>query len=180
MPVPTFELTIQSTTEPTRFRVVAEHRVPGELPVRAEHAFELDLRESDEGGVLDRLAALTEQPAPYGQLLGERVLDGAVRDLFVRARASGSRVLLAVEARALQSLRWERLRGPFDGEWQFLAINQGSPFSLYLPSTSHRRFPPFGRHELRALVDLEIARASLEEAKGTLLDSVGVSTAPPR
>ena len=41
---------------------------------------------------------------------------------------------------------------PFDDGWDFLALNQRAPFSLYLPSLTDRRFPPIGRRDLRALM----------------------------
>ena len=138
------ELTIQSTTSDASYRLVAEWMRPGELPVRRERRFDLDTEH------------LAEQldPVRYGTALGQLVFADGVRELFAQARTNDPlQVLLAVEARALQSLRWERLAAPFDGDrWQLLGQNQRTPFSLYLPSASDRRFPPFGRPELRALV----------------------------
>jgi hypothetical protein len=61
-------------------------------------------------------------------------------------------VLLFVEAEDLYNLHWERLAALFDRGWDYLLLNQGTPFSLYLPSQIERRFPPIGRRDLRALV----------------------------
>ena len=51
-------------------------------------------------------------------------------------------VLLFIEDPELKDLRWERLCAPLDGaRWDFLAREQRTPFSLYLPSQTDRRFP---------------------------------------
>jgi WD40 repeat protein len=142
---PIFSLAIQSTTVDGEYRVVAEWTRPGEPAIRRE----LELRlPTDE---LDAAAS----PLAYGTTLGQQVFAGTVRELFAQARADASelRVLLSVEAKALQPLRWERLAGPFDDDqWGLFSQSQRTPFSLYLPSTCDRRFLPFGRRELRALV----------------------------
>jgi WD40 repeat protein len=139
-----FELTIQSTVKGGSYRVVAEWTRPGELPVRREHTVQLEVE------------PLQQQvgAASYGVALGRMVFCAGIRELFAQARVAGLlRVLLAVEAKELQSLRWERLAGPVDSDaWQRLGQSQRTPFSLYLPSISDRRFPPFGRSELKALV----------------------------
>jgi len=139
-----FELTVQSTTKAGSYRLVAEWTRPGELPVRREHTVQIEVEP-----LLQQAGA-----ASYGVALGQVVFCGGIRELFAQARVAGLlRVLLAVEAKELQSLRWERLAGPVDGDaWQRLGQSQRTPFSLYLPSISDRRFPPFGRSELRALV----------------------------
>ncbi|MCX4241079.1 nSTAND1 domain-containing NTPase [Paraliomyxa miuraensis] len=140
-----FVLVIQSTTVDDEYRIVGEWSRPGEPSVRRELGLPLQPRELE--GVLGSL--------DYGTMLGKRVLAGGVGELFAQARADASelRVLLAVEAKTLQSLRWERLACPLDGnQWGFLGQNQRTPFSLYLPSACDRRFLPFGRRDLRALV----------------------------
>ncbi|MEM9460502.1 MAG: CHAT domain-containing protein [Myxococcota bacterium] len=140
-----FELTVQSTTVDGEYRLVAEWARPEQLPIRREHALRIDHEELE----------AQRNARGYGEALGQRVFRGGVRELFAQARSSTSmlRVLLAVEAPALQTLRWERLAGPFDDDqWRLLGHDQRTPFSLYLPSGSDRRFPPFGRRELRALV----------------------------
>ena len=88
-------------------------------------------------------------------MLGKALFQENIRDAFVQAlRESdgGLRVLLFIEAPDLRTWRWERLCAPFDGTWDFLALNQRTPFSLYLPSLTDRLFPPIGRRDLRALV----------------------------
>src|SRR5262249_42739729 len=83
-----------------------------------------------------------------------------------RSEAAGLRVLLGVEAKPLQGLRWERLCAPVDdARWAFLATFQDAPFSLYLPSTTDRRFPPFTRDELKALVVIASPQASDQRFK---------------
>lgn len=77
--------------------------------------------------------------------MGQALFRDDVRDAFVRARAESDdnlRVLLFVEADDLRVLRWERLCAPIDGGWNFLALDQRVPFSLYLPSQTDRSFPP--------------------------------------
>ena len=106
--------------------------------------------------------ALTERldrPRAYGTLLGEALFAGAIRDAFVAARsgagAGGLRVLLVIEDPELRPLRWERLCAPDGvGGWDFLALDQSTPYSRYLPSLTDRRFPAIGRRDLRALVVL--------------------------
>ena len=139
----TLELRIQSTTAEEEFRLVSEWNRAGGLPIRCERTFALD------HGHLQGL-----EPVRYGEVLGRALFVGRVRELFAQARAEASelRVLLAVEARALQPLRWERLAAPFGEDWLLLSHSQRTPFSLYLPSGNDRRFPPFGRRDLRALV----------------------------
>ena len=71
------------------------------------------------------------------------------------ADSGGLRILLVVEDPALQPLRWERLCAPDGmGGWDFLALDQRTPYSRYLPSLTDRRFPALGRRDLRALVVL--------------------------
>ncbi len=140
----TLELTVQSTIDPGRHRVKAEWNRPGD-PVACERTFTLD----------EEALRTSPSATAYGTTLGEAVFADNVRDLFTLARGDGTslRVLLAVEAEELQALRWERLCGPFeDGAWLPLRPNQRTPFSLYIPSTSDRKFPPFRQDELRALV----------------------------
>jgi len=140
-----FEITVQRKSGDD-WPVVVEHSKPGVfLPVRNEGLLSLDQTEL--------LSQVT--PRDYGTLLGQALFRGEVRDAFVRARAKNGedlRVLLFVEADDLKTLRWERLCAPLDGGWNFLALDQRVPFSLYLPSLTDRRFPPIGRRDLRALV----------------------------
>lgn len=139
------ELTVQSTTTPNQYRVKAEWNRPGD-PVACERLFTLDE---------DALRLAASDAVKYGAALGEALFADGVRDLFVLARGDDTplRVLLAVEAADLQRLRWDRLCGPFgDKDWRLLRPNLLTPFSLYIPSTTDRRYPPFRQDELRALV----------------------------
>src|SRR3990167_7580385 len=128
MPIGTFELTLQSTSSENQFRVVAEWSQPWMLTVRRER--EILIEESDKHPALyDAVDAQS-----YGTVLGRLIFDGGIRDLFAQARVANPelRVLLAVEARRLQALRWERLCAPFEDErWQLLCLQQRAPFSLY-------------------------------------------------
>lgn len=115
------------------------------LPVRLESVLRLALDE------------LQVQPTPqaYGTLLGQALFQERIRDAFGASLAAPDgqvRVLLYVEAEELKVLHWERLCAPIAGQWILLSLNQSTPFSLYLPATTDRRFPPLGRPDLRALV----------------------------
>jgi hypothetical protein len=140
----TFEITIQRKG-PAAWPVVVERSAPGQfLPMRNEGMLLLDL------DLLRRQIT----PLDYGTVLGQALFAGPVRDAFVQAlAASGNalRVLLCVEADDLKALHWQRLCGPLDGGWSFLSLQQRTPFSLYLPAVTDRRFPAIGRLDLRAL-----------------------------
>ncbi len=86
---------------------------------------------------------------------------------FDRARAHGEElaqtgrrndddllhVLLFVEADELARSAGSGCAAPVGGkQWSPLALEQKTPFSLYLPSTIDRQFRPFGRLDLRALI----------------------------
>lgn len=126
--------------------VVVEHSQPDLfLPVRIESILQLSVEELH----------TQVMPLEYGTLLGKALFHEQVRDALMVALAGPEkqvRVLLYVEAKDLQALHWERLCAPLDGGWAFLAANQRTPFSLYLPAVTDRRFPPIGRPDLCALV----------------------------
>lgn len=139
------ELTVQSTTLPGVYRLKADWNRPGD-PVSAERNFQLA-----ESELLE--AAL--DPVAYGFVLGKALFAENIRDLFTLSLAADApvRVLLAVEVPELQVWRWERLAGPFDGEnWRSLLPNLRTPFSLYVPTTTERRFPPLQEDQLKVLV----------------------------
>ncbi|MCP4376147.1 MAG: CHAT domain-containing protein [bacterium] len=143
----TFEITIQRKSG-DNWPVVVEHSQSGAfLPTRSEGLLYLGLGE------------LKKQTTPltYGTVLGKALFQDEVRDAFVRARATGEnalRVLLVVEDPELKLLRWERLCAPIrlGGQWAFLARDQRTFFSLYLPSRTDRLFRPIGSRDLRALI----------------------------
>jgi hypothetical protein len=145
----TFEITVQRKSGNT-WPIVVEQSAAGVfLPVRAEGVLEVDLNEFT--------SQLNSQISPreYGTLLGQAVFREQVLRAFDRASSRSEdllHMLLFIEAAELKGLRWERLCAPLDGGWDFLALNQRVPFSLYLPSTTDQRFPPIGRRDLRALV----------------------------
>lgn len=125
--------------------IVVESSQDGDLPVRNEG--HLDLSEET------LIAQVT--PLDYGRILGQALFRDDVRAAFVRALArAGERlhVLLFVEDVPLSRWHWERLCVQIDGAWNFLVLNQRTPFSLFLPSGTDRRFPLIGRRDLRALV----------------------------
>jgi WD40 repeat protein len=144
--VRTFEITIQRAVD-GGWPVVAEYsRGDGFLAQRAEGRLAIEPATLDVAG---------DQRA-YGLQLGRALFRDGVRDLLSQAAADGDdplRVLLAVEALDLRAMHWERLCAPRGGDaWDFLALDQGRPFSLYLPSLTDRRFPPIDRRDLTALL----------------------------
>ncbi|AFY43471.1 CHAT domain-containing protein [Nostoc sp. PCC 7107] len=147
----TFEIIIQRKSGDSWPIVVEYSRTGTLLPLRAEG--NLQLTETD----LQQQISLLGQPQKYGTLLGKALFQDEIRDGFTAAiRESNDclRVLLFIEAtdKELRTLRWERLCAPLDEGWQMLALDQRVPFSLYIPATTDRRFPPIGRRDLRALV----------------------------
>jgi hypothetical protein len=140
-----FEITIQRKAY-GHWPVVVEQSQAGTfLPIRNEGRLTLDESE------------LLSQPTPrdYGTELGKALFHDEVRDAFARARAESQddlHLLLFVEDEELKVLHWERLCAPLDGGWKFLALDQRVLFALYLPAVTDRRFPPFGRRDLRALI----------------------------
>jgi energy-coupling factor transporter ATP-binding protein EcfA2 len=146
----TFTITVQRRAA-ADWPVVAEATATGDfLPVRAETTLRLP-----KPGDPTAQTAMPADPRAYGEALGRAVFRDDVRDAFAAALArcrGGLHVLLFVEDRGLQGLRWERLCGPLDGAWPILALDQRTPFSLYLPAATDRRFRSIGRLDLRALV----------------------------
>jgi WD40 repeat protein len=178
-----FEITIQRKSKES-WPIVVERSQPGVLlPLRHEGTFQLSQTDFEE------LQSLLGQPEEYGTFLGKKVFQGDVRDAFVHAcgeSPDGLRVLLFVEAEdiELKILRWERLCAPKDGQWDFLRLDQRLPFSMYIPASTDRRFPPIGKRDLRALIlaaspenlgkyrlapfDVEASVAGVREALGEI------------
>jgi energy-coupling factor transporter ATP-binding protein EcfA2 len=146
----TIEVTIQRKQGDGWPVIVTQTRSGDFLPIRSDGILKLDL---------DQLEKNLLRPKEYGKLLGQALFQDDLRDAFTRASSEARsskdaclRVLLFIEAEDLRDQRWERLCAPMDGGWSFLSGNQQTPFSLYLPSLTDRRFPPIGRRDLRALV----------------------------
>jgi len=150
------------TASLSTFEITVQRKVDGEWPLVVRHqpgqgALSLWSRGKL---VLDpaTLDFTTAGEKDYAIALGEAIFHDDIRDAFVRAVAEAKqdndtlRVLLFIEAEDLYSLHWEQLAGLFDRGWDYLLLNQGTPFSLYLPSQIERRFPPIGRRDLRALI----------------------------
>ena len=159
-----FEITVQRKTD-DRWPVVVEQSRAGALPLVKQGWLELD-----QARLLPQVVA-----QGYGRILGQALFQDDVRDAFVQALSVTDdrlHVLLYIEADDLKTLRWERLCAPVDGQWQFLLLNQRTPFSLYLPSVTDRRFPPFGRLHLRALI-VAASPAGLEQYRLEPFDVAG-------
>lgn len=142
----TFEITIQRKFAGDWPVVGLRDQGDGVLPIRTEGTLKLDVAELEKRIV----------PRDYGMFLGKALFEGEVLRAFDRARANSEdrlHVLLFIEDSELRKLRWERLCAPFESDlWDFLCLNQRVPFSLYLPSTTDRRFPPISRDDLRTLI----------------------------
>ena len=145
---PTFELTIQRCLEFDVFPVVVELTMAGQaLPLRSEGRLTLSAVD------LEELAAKT-RATDYGAFLGGALFNGEILRAFDRAVAQvGGRmtVLLSIEAPELRTLHWEWLCVPIDGTYRPIAQDQRFPYCLFQPSQVDRRFPPFGRRDLRML-----------------------------
>jgi WD40 repeat protein len=141
----TFEITIQRRLG-NIWPVVVEYSLPGPaLQQRAEGKLALDL---------DQMNAVSRED--YGQAVGKALFKEEIAVALKRAQPADNEllhVLLFVEADELKPLRWERLCVPVDNQnWSPVALQQQLPFSLYLPTTIDRQFPPFGRRDLKALI----------------------------
>src|SRR5438067_1272471 len=124
-------MTVQRASEEGWPVVVEWSDAKTSLPVRNEGLLQLDQ------------AVLNSQitPRDYGTILGQALFRDAVRDAFLQALSSSDEhlcVLLFVEDLSVRTLRWERLCAPLDGGWDFLSLNQRTPFSLYVPSATER------------------------------------------
>lgn len=147
-------LTIRPTREGNR--VIAEISEPGlATGGRRDEPFVLDPRTLP---ALRTGATHAEDLLQYGRQLGEAVFTGSIAEAFqaasVRADAAGDvlHLLLSVEDPPLLGVRWERLCARIDGHWQFVRLQQRTPFSLFLPSENDKRYPAISRADLRALV----------------------------
>ncbi|RKZ88492.1 MAG: hypothetical protein DRR19_12465, partial [Candidatus Parabeggiatoa sp. nov. 1] len=147
----TFEITIQRQSK-ENWPIVVERSCPEVmLPIRNEGYLQLTQTDFEE------LRSRLGQPEEYGTFLGQKVFQGGVRDAFASAcgqSPEGMRVLLFIEAEdiELRTLQWERLCAPKEGQWDLLRLDQSLPFSLYIPASVDRRFPPIGKRDLRALI----------------------------
>lgn len=142
---PTFTLTVRAGPGPT-WPVEAQFIADGGLPVLSHGALTLDAEEL--------LAAST--PRTYGQILGEALFCGDIRDAFVRALSVAPpaplHVLVALDCPELRMFRWELLCAPIDDRLEFLGMTQRVAFARYISSGVDRRFRPLARDGLRALV----------------------------
>jgi len=144
-----FEITIQPK-EGDAWPVVARYEPEaGALEQRNQGRLELDPK---------ALVSLRPLEKAYGLLLGKALFRDDIRDAFVRALGIAGQqneplhVVLLVDAAGLRDLHWEQLYAPLDRTWDYLLLNQLTPFSLYPPSQVSRPFPAIGRRDLRALV----------------------------
>ncbi|MGC9527622.1 MAG: CHAT domain-containing protein [Limnospira sp.] len=172
----TFKITIRPKLGES-WPVVAEYTRSDNLT--REHQGELKLSEPD----FTRLISLQIQHREYGTFLGRALFRGdietAYREAFVSSEA-GLRVLLVVEDPDLRKLYWHWLCTP--PNWDFIALAQRCPFSVYIPSRSDRIFQPATREELQALIlvaspenseEYGLARFDVEETVARLKTALG-------
>ncbi|MBD2207409.1 hypothetical protein H6G33_34110, partial [Calothrix sp. FACHB-1219] len=162
----TFEINIQRKSA-NHWPIVVEHSRPGELLSSRSEGI-LELTSAD----LEKLTSLLGQTKDYGTFLGKALFKEEIRDAFVSALRDSDtivRVLLFIEAedKEIRTLRWERLCANIDDGWHLLSLEQRTPYSLYIPAITDRRFPPIGRRDLRALILV----ASPQEIERYKLDS---------
>ncbi|MFK0729809.1 MAG: CHAT domain-containing protein [Gloeotrichia echinulata HAB0833] len=168
----TFEINIQRKSG-NHWPIVIEHSRPGELLSSRSEGI-LSLTPED----FQQLTSLLGQPKEYGIFLGKALFKEEIRDAFVSALRDCDttvRMLLFIEAedKQIRTLRWERLCGNIDDGWHLLSLEQRTPYSLYIPAITDRRFPPIGRRDLRALI-LVASPSEIEKYK---LDSFDVEAA---
>lgn len=152
----TFEIRIQRKYKES-WPVIVEYTKPGRfVPTRHQGALKLN-----NDNAFDELRSLLDLPRDYGTMLGKALFYDSVRDAFVAALRTLEdskdnqdclQVLLDIEADDLKELQWEKLCAPVDGDWDFLALKQKTPFSLYIPAITERLFPSIGQRDLQALV----------------------------
>ncbi len=195
----TFTLTIRRVRD--AYRVIAETSEPGlAAATRVDEPFVLDQASLP---TTRTLGASFDAALAYGTALGSAVFVGKVGESMQRVQSRADQagevlhVLLAIEDADLIPLRWERLCGRLDGGWQFLRLQQRTPFSFYLPSENDKRYPAISRTDLKALVvvanlgpsrpfgladfdaskTVKSVRAALGEIPCTVLASDGVEQA---
>lgn len=144
------------------FEITIQHKVANTWPVLARYEPGAGALELQSRGRLEldpkALVSLLPSEKAYGLQLGKVLFREDVRHAFVRAVGMGGkqneplRVVLIIESSDLRGLHWEQLHAPLDRAWDYLLLNQATPFSLYPPSQVSRPFPSIGRRDLRALV----------------------------
>jgi WD40 repeat protein len=145
----TFEITIQRRIDKEWLVVVKYQPDSGGMSLWTRGSFQLDLKE---------IIALSPVDKDYGLRLGKALFQESIFIEFQKALARSVshgdflRILLIVEAEDLLGLHWEQLQAPFDSGWDYLLLNQRTPYSRFLPTHIERRFPPIGRRDLRALL----------------------------
>ncbi len=153
-----FKITVQYQTR-DGYPVVVEFSQADRFVVRAERRLSFD-----EDWLLE--LRVCDGAIEYGRLLGAALFQGAILEAFIRARATSAdrmHVLLCIEPAELRVLNWERLQAPLDdGHWDFLALDQRVPLSIYTPSSTDRRFLAFSPRDLRALIVVSSPRQLAE------------------
>lgn len=170
----TLEITIQRKLG-DYYPTVSKYSQSNEtLPARKEGKLYLTNDDLDKLNAINKHDNDRKKLKEYGEYLGKLLFKDDIDSAFTTAYSKNEnlRVLLFIEAEdnELKNLRWERLCAPMDGEWRFLRRDQRAFYSLYIPSSIDRRFPPIGRQDLRALVLV----ASPEDSSGWGLDKFDV------
>ena len=130
------------------------HGYPVELAVPGWRTFPPGTLQLD----LTRLTAAANDPRAYGRALGEMLFaDAAVGEAYretlaaISARQEPLRLQLRIDAADLQSIAWERLLAPIDGDWLPLAATAATPFSRYRLAHDWSRPQPVTERPLRLL-----------------------------
>ena len=152
------------------------HRGDRALPVRARGNLGIDLdglarREHDEHGYGELLGRSLFQEAVRDAFVQARANAAGAAQLETAADGR-LHVSLSVEDERLRTLRWERLCAPWDNSaprprrlangglvadpradrWDFLCLDQRTPYSIAVESGVDPQYAVIGRREMRALV----------------------------
>ncbi len=113
--------------------------VGGETPVELRLSQGRDFPASRIRLDLAALAALETRPQAYGEALGRLLFDGTTLGtqfselvIALDAKAQRSRWRLRVDDLALETIQWERLCYPEQGQWVPMAANAARPFSRFV------------------------------------------------
>jgi len=144
------------------FRITIKERSGGAWPVAARHEpvgrtgkVDYDDQLKLPAGYEARLLAVSLEPQAYGTILGKALFNDELLEKFYTARGAGAgeiRVILSIEDASLQRLHWQRLCYYQNSQWQFLAHDQRTPFSLTWPVRVPWKYEYISREELKALV----------------------------
>jgi hypothetical protein len=103
--------------------------------------------------------ALTGNPRTYGQTLGKQLFEGTalgtqLLELLTALDSRGARWRLRIrlDDPTLETLRWERLCLPKNGDWSPIGSAGDSPFSRFVPVTDWKSAAPIASRPVQVLL----------------------------